>query len=133
MGGGVAIYVKDELEAQKIAEMSTDEVEMVAVFIEKLNIINIVIYRPPGTKGKIFSEVLGRVKEILRKVKTPEPTVVKTGDLNFAFVEWTRGKLGECEWNKKKNTGATRDDQRQFESLNEQMDEFGLLQIVDEP
>merc|ERR1712033_41227 len=39
-GGGVAIYVKDEFEAQNIAGMSTDEVEMVAVFIEKLNIIN---------------------------------------------------------------------------------------------
>ena len=43
--------------------MSTDEVEMVAVFIEKLNTINIVIYRPPGTKGKKFSEVLGKVKK----------------------------------------------------------------------
>merc|ERR1712121_216127 len=54
-GGGVAIYVKDEFKAQKIAEMSTDEVKMVAVYIERLNIINIVIYRPPGTKGKKFS------------------------------------------------------------------------------
>merc|ERR1712121_543984 len=133
MGGGVAIYVKDEFEAQKIAEMSTEEVEMVAVFIEKLNIINIVIYRPPGTKGKNFSEILGKVKEILRKVKTPEPTVVLTGDFNFSFVEWTRGKLGGCDWNKKKNTGATREDQRQLESLSEQMDEFGLVQVVDEP
>ena len=35
-GGGVAIYVKGEFEAQKIAEMSTDEVEMIAVFIENL-------------------------------------------------------------------------------------------------
>ena len=35
-GGGVAIYVKGEFEAQKIAEMSTDEVEMVAVFIENI-------------------------------------------------------------------------------------------------
>ena len=34
-GGGTAIYVKTDFEAQKIAEMSTDEVEMVAVFIEK--------------------------------------------------------------------------------------------------
>ena len=31
------------------------------------------------------------------------------------------------------NTGATRDEQRQFERLNEQMDEFGLIQIIDEP
>ena len=56
-----------------------------------------------------------------------------TGDFNFAFVEWTRGKLGGCEWKRKINTGATRDEQRQFERLNEQMDEFGLIQIIDEP
>merc|ERR1712002_1360009 len=100
---------------------------------EKLNIINIVIYRPPGTKGKNFSEILGKVKEILRKVKTPEPTVVLTGDFNFSFVEWIKGKQEGCEWNKKKNTGATREDQRQLESLSEQMDELGLVQVVDEP
>ena len=55
-GGGTAIYVKNGFDAQKIAEMSTDEVEMVAVFIEKLNTINIVIYRPPGAKWKKFFE-----------------------------------------------------------------------------
>ena len=53
-GGGVAIYVKGEFEAQKIAEMSTDEVEMLAVFIEKPNIQKIVIYRPPEAKEKNF-------------------------------------------------------------------------------
>ena len=34
---------------------------------------------------------------------------------------------------KKTDTGATREDQRQFERLNEQMDEFGLIQIIEEP
>ena len=123
-GGGVAIYVKSEFEAQTIAEISTDEVEMVAVYIEKLNIINIVIYRSPGKKGKKFLEVLKKVKEILRKVKTPEPTVVLTGDFNFAFVEWKRGKHAGCEWKKKTNTVATRKEQRPFERLNEKTDEF---------
>ena len=33
--GEVAIYVKEEFEAKKIAKMSTDEVEMVAVLTEK--------------------------------------------------------------------------------------------------
>ena len=32
-GGGTAIYIKEEFEAQKIAELSTNEVEMVAVYI----------------------------------------------------------------------------------------------------
>ena len=71
-GGGTAIYVKGKFEAQKIAEMSTNEIEMVAVFIKKLNIV---IYRPPGAKGRHFSEILEKVKEILEKVKSPEPSV----------------------------------------------------------
>ena len=40
---------------------------MVAVFIEKLNILNIVIYRPPNSQGKNFLEILKTVKEILKK------------------------------------------------------------------
>ena len=48
VGGGTAIYVKEEYETQKISELSSDGVEMVAVYTEKLNIINIVIYRPPS-------------------------------------------------------------------------------------
>ena len=51
-------YVKGEFEAQKIAEMSTDDLEVVAVFIEKLNILNIAIYRPPGSKGKFLLYIL---------------------------------------------------------------------------
>merc|ERR1712002_1162261 len=34
---------------------------------------------------------------------------------------------------RKKYTGATRDEQNQFKRLNEQMDEFGLVQIIEEP
>ena len=48
-------------------------------------------------------------------------------------MEWIRGKLGGCNWRRKTDTGATREDQWQFERLNEQMDEFGLIQIIEEP
>ena len=59
--------------------------------------------------------------------------MVITRDFNFAFMEWKRIKLGGCEWKRKKDIGATRAEQRQFERLNEQMDEFGLIQIIEEP
>merc|ERR1711874_364911 len=132
-GGGTAIYIKEEFEAQKIAELSTNEVEMVAVFIEKLNILNIVIYRPPSSLGKNFLVILKKVKEILKKTKAPEPTIIITGDFNFPFIEWKRGKHGGCEWKKKTETGATREEKLQFERLIEEMDNFGLVQAIEEP
>ena len=72
-GGGTAIYVKSGFDAQKIAEMSSDEVEMVAVFIEKLNILNIVMYKPPSSQGKNFLLILKKVKEILKKQRHQNP------------------------------------------------------------
>ena len=42
-------------------------------------------------------------------------------------------KTGGCEWRKTMDTGATKEEQRQYEKLNEQMDEFGLVQIIEEP
>ena len=70
--------------------MSIDGVEMIAVYIEKLNILNIVIYRPPDANMNNFSKVLDKLKDILSEVKVPEPTVLITGDFNFSFIKWIR-------------------------------------------
>ena len=133
VGGGTAIYVKEEYEAQKISELSSDGVEMVAVYIEKLNIINIVIYRPPDARVFNFSEILKNVRGILKEVKAPEPTVIVAGDFNFAFVKWKREINGGCIWEEKHDAGATREGKMQFERLNVEMDNFGLIQIIEEP
>ena len=55
-GGGTAIYVQEKYESHKVTEISVDGVEMIAVHIEKLNIINIVVYRPPDAKANNFYE-----------------------------------------------------------------------------
>jgi len=106
---------------------------MVAVYIEKLNIINIVIYRPPDARVFNFSEILKNVREILKEVKAPEPTVIVAGDFNFAFLKWKRGINGGCTWEEKNEAGATREGKMQFERLNVEMDNFGLIQIIEEP
>ena len=49
-GGEAAIYIKEEYEANKVADISIGYIELLAVFIEKLNILNVVIYRPPDAK-----------------------------------------------------------------------------------
>ena len=43
-GGGTAIYVKDTYEAKVLSSKNTKECEMIAVHIEKINMLNIVIY-----------------------------------------------------------------------------------------
>ena len=62
-GGGAAIYLRDGLEAQVIAEEYVDSCEMIAIFIEKINVINIVIYRPPDTKATTFITMLKMVEK----------------------------------------------------------------------
>ena len=62
--------------------------EIVAIEIEKINIINIVIYRPPDTELSTFIKVMNKIKHILAVMDTPEPTVLITGDFNFPFIEW---------------------------------------------
>ena len=131
-GGGTAIYIREEYETRKISELSVDGVEMVAVYLEKLDILNIVIYRPPDARLSSFSEILRNVRGILKNVKTPEPTIVVTGDFNFPFAKWKRMKNGGCIWKEKMGVGATKEVKTQFERLNEEMDEFGLTQIIEE-
>ncbi|CAL4160765.1 unnamed protein product [Meganyctiphanes norvegica] len=109
VGGGTAIYVREEFEAQKIAELSSNGVEMVAVYIEKLNIINIVIYRPPDARTYDFQEILIKVRVILKDVKAPEPTVILSGDFNFPFAKWKRNVNGGCILEEKTSVGATRE------------------------
>ena len=55
-GGGAAIYIKEEYEAHKVADISVGYIELLAVYIEKLNILNVVIYRPPDAKKDNFKK-----------------------------------------------------------------------------
>ena len=131
-GGGVAIYIKNEYDAEKIGEMSVGGVEMTAIFIKRINTINIVIYRPPDAATNDFLSVLENVDEIVSRVNRPEPTVLITGDFNFPFIRWVRGSNYGCRWEHKKNSGATTEGRKQLGKLNEVVDRFGLVQIVDE-
>ena len=131
-GGGTAIYIREEYETRKIYEMSVNRVEMVAVLIEKLNILNIAIYRPPNTISCNFSVILKGLRVILEDIVAPEHTIIITGDFNFPFVKWKRLRNGGCIWEEKLGVGAKIDERNQFEKLNEVMDNYGLIQIIEE-
>ena len=132
-GGGTAIYLKKGYEAKLILEDRVEDCEMVAIHIEKINVINIVIYRPPDTKSATFTMVMDKVKKLLSQMEAPEPTVIISGDFNFRFIKWTRGELNGCRWSMKTYSQAKLDEQRQFYKMMEVMDNFHLSQTIQEP
>ena len=131
-GGGTAIYLNEDLEATVLLEVNVGRCEMIAIFIEKINAINIVVYRPPDTKLIDFNKILKEIKELLSKMNTPEPVVIITGDFNFPFVKWTKGAHNGCRW-EMINSGSTLDERAQFLKLIEVFDNYNLVQAIDEP
>merc|ERR1712228_19667 len=115
--GEMAIYVKDSYEARLISTANTRSCEMIAVHIEKINVINTVIYRPPGAIMSEFSPILEEVENILVNMK-PNPRAIITGDFNFPSVEWKRGQDGGCRWKLKKGNGNGNLEVIQFMKLN---------------
>ena len=56
-GGGAAIYLRDGFEAKVLLEDYVESCEIIAIHIEKLNILNLVVYRPTDTNiNKVLSE-----------------------------------------------------------------------------
>ena len=116
-GGGAAIYLKDGFEARLLMNDHVESCEIVAIEIEKLNVINIVIYRPPDTDSTTFTRVMNKVKRILSVMDSAEPTVLITGDFNFRFIEWERNEAGACAWKKKTTDHGTIDQQKKFDKM----------------
>ena len=132
-GGGTAIYLKDGFEARLLLEDRVESCEIVAIHIERLNVVNIVVYRPPDTHSAEFSNVMEKIKKLLEKMPSPEPSVIMTGDFNFPFIEWKRGELNACKWKMKTYNNAKQDEKKQFYKLMDIMDSFHLVQMVQEP
>merc|ERR1711954_46120 len=132
-GGGTAIYLKNGFEAKLLLEVRVESCEIVAIHIEKLNVVNIVVYRPPDTHSAEFTKAMDKIKELLEKMVSPEPSVVITGDFNFPFIEWKRGELNACKWKMKKYNNAKEDEKKQFYKLMDTMDCFHLVQMIQEP
>ena len=110
--GGVVIYTHTKIEANQIYELSYKHCEVVAIHIPELQTINIVIYRPRGTKLKVFNIILKEIKNIFKNMKNPEPTIILSGDFNFPFITWKRMPSGGCTWKFKKRTNATQDEKK---------------------
>ena len=131
-GGGAAIYLKNRFEAKLLLEDRVESCKIVAVHIESMNVVNIVVYRPPDTHSVEFAIVMDKIKKLLGEMVSPEPSVIITGDFNFPFIEWKRGELNACKWKMKAYNNAKEDEKKQFYKLMDIMDSFHLVQMIQE-
>ena len=131
--GGTAIYLNADIEGSLISSFSKNKCEMVAVKIPSLNLVNIVIYRPPHTKINDFNPLIAKIREILNSLERPDPTIVWTGDFNFPFVEWKECESGGSVWNFNPNINACADEREQFRNIMNLASNFNMIQLISEP
>ena len=130
--GGTAIYLNDKVEAEKLGEISFNKCEMVAIKIPEIQTINIVVYRPPGTKFNEFNVILKKLQEMFKELEKPEPTIILSGDFNFPFVKWSRLENNSCTWDYSAKSNATKDEKKQFEKLINICYNQCMIQIIEE-
>ena len=100
-GGGVIIYIRKDVPYKILTTVSDEMCSMVAIHLEKLNIIVFMVYRPPpsykskyhgGMLEKSFKDiVIKNIHKEMNKFKAPTPDIILAGDFNFPKAQWNAG------------------------------------------
>ena len=95
-GGGVAIYLRDDLTGELIDSIDNGVCELIVVHVHQLNTVVAVVYRPPDTKLAEFTPILSKLDSILSELSVPTPNIALMGDFNFPDkdLSWVRSDDG---------------------------------------
>ena len=134
VGGGVIIYVRNDLTYKILASESDEMCSIVAVYINELNLTVFMAYRPPPNSknqyhGEILEEsfkniIIKNIKRVMSEFNTPMPDIILTGDFNFPKASWKAG-IGAILPDLKSN-------KKSLQQLIEVATELNLLQKVTE-
>ena len=88
--GGVALYLRKELNAKLYSTFSNSVVETLIVTCKKLNTIFICIYRPLSTKNDEWSQALDKLNEQICMIQSNSgyDSIICGGDMNFLNLKW---------------------------------------------
>ena len=122
--GGILVYVKEDLRlgAQVLLSNSIANIETQILFMNKINLVFITLYRPPTAQTESFRASLEAVNKVLSTF-TQLPNLVMTGDFNFPLLDWR----SSC------HSGGTTASQMQSELLLEFIEKHHLEQYTREP
>ena len=96
-GGGVALYLREDIKGDVLAQFDNGTCEMIIVMIHQLDTVVAVCYRPPNTRFGQFSEMLSLLDSTISALPTPSPNLCWMGDFNFPrnCIEWQTSEDGD--------------------------------------
>lgn len=123
--GGVALYLREDIaaNAQTLISFSNGTTELLAVYLSKMDLAIIILYRPPNTTLDIFKEATTKIRSLLGNLPTNSTEVILTGDFNLPSITWTSMHI----------TGGSRDVKQLAEELLDIINTLYLKQFIEEP
>ena len=100
-GGGVIIYINNNLTYQTLVASSDEICSVAGVYIYEIKLIVFMVYRPPPNhKNKFHGElleksfeniVISNIYKVMREYTSPVPDILLAGDFNFPKAIWSNG------------------------------------------
>merc|ERR1711874_869660 len=100
-GGGIIIYIDEDASYKSLISISDEMCSIVAIYLEELNLIVFMVYRPPPNNNSIYREdklvrsfndiVISNINKVIGKFQAPTPDIILTGDFNFPKALWDTG------------------------------------------
>ena len=131
--GGVAMYIRNDLAAstETILRLSDGSNDALGVYIKELNLVAIVLYRPPAAQSDErenlnlgFGKIIQEVADKLNCLPAPMPNIVVMGDFNLPKSKWPH-----CI----PKPGATPLERNILLLLEDLSHQFFLKQIIEKP
>ncbi|XP_069194283.1 uncharacterized protein, partial [Procambarus clarkii] len=125
--GGVGLYIKEDLVCTELLNSTNEVVEVLGMKVEKLNLIIILIYKPPDTTIEEFTEQMHKIENILDNLANPAPDIIFLGDFNLPSLRWRTANTNIIAGNDPGNN------QPQVRELLRFCNKFSLNQQITEP
>ncbi|MPC34244.1 hypothetical protein E2C01_027628 [Portunus trituberculatus] len=122
--GGVATYIRDDIASstEELKLFSNGTTELLSLYLRKIGLILITVYRPPNTTMEEFINISKMIKEIISNVESSTEVII-LGDFNLPSIKWSNMSI----------KGTTREGKQQALALIEVMENDLLIQCIDMP
>ena len=99
--GGIIVYIKNGLEPQAkiISSGSLNSIEYQILYLERMNLLLITIYRSPQSDASSFTTIMSRIDETLNQYEGKCSSILMNGDFNLPHIIWDHGEISSSENN----------------------------------
>ena len=129
--GGVAAYIKKNLDVEILHEYSSSVIESICLKIASMDLIVCGVYRQPDdiagghrSTSVQLAPFLDELDQVLSQLPKPTPNIILTGDFNMPHASWPAGSP---------TSGASLDEKKMLELISNFCTRHFLVQVVEEP